>query len=571
MSHINSILDQLSLREKIGQTCQIHSKDISHLNTSELSEYFAHSPVGSIFWGGEIIGSASDGVLKLQEKIAACQRISHLPLSISGDLENGAGGAIRGLTAFPNLLALGAVDDPAAAYAYGKWTAAEATRIGFNWCFGPVVDLAINWLNPIVSIRSLGQNSQRVETLAVALIRGMQDHGMSATAKHFPGDGVDFRDQHLCVAVNAMDQSQWWETFGKLYATCFDAGVHAVMAGHIALPWQEPSITTGSAPRPASTSARILDNLLRTQMGFEGVVVSDALIMAGFRGTSISRKDLIIEAFNAGIDVMLWPGDDYFDLMQHALEENRISETRLNESVQRILTMKSQQGLLNNVEQPSLPTDPKMVQPLAQAQTFAKDIAQRSLTVIANEKNLLPLDAQTVKRILIVLATTQETDAAQRMEPLTKSLQQRGISVDLHINGNCLDIHKKEQAGHQFDALLAIFELSTHGMKNTMRPVGALGECMWSIQGLQTMEPIVISLGSPFLHYDMPWMDTCINAYSSNAFTLRAIEHALFGEYPMNATSPVAAQGTWIISDGQLNQDHAIQKTNPINASILSQ
>ncbi len=152
------------------------------------------------------------------------------------------------MTAFPNMLAIGATNDPVAAYEYGRWTAAEATRVGFNWTFGPVVDLCLNWLNPVVSIRSLGQSAERVAELAGALIRGCQEHGLSATAKHFPGDGVDFRDQHLCVAVNSLSEPEWQETFGRVYESCFDAGVHAVMAGHIGLPWVESRTGTGRAP-----------------------------------------------------------------------------------------------------------------------------------------------------------------------------------------------------------------------------------------------------------------------------------------------------------------------------------
>ncbi len=118
--------------------------------------------------------------------------------------------------------------------------------------------------------------------------------------KHFPGDGVDFRDQHLCVAVNSLAEEEWDATFGQIYRACAEAGVDAVMAGHVALPWLDPNTCTGRAPLPATTSHRILGDLLRERIGFDGVVVSDALIMAGFRGKARRREDLIVEAFNAG-------------------------------------------------------------------------------------------------------------------------------------------------------------------------------------------------------------------------------------------------------------------------------
>ena len=547
--------DQLSVREKIGQTCQIHGLDVGQLKEERLRDYFQEYPVGSIFLGTEVIGSKSEGAGALQQLIAACQSLSGIPLSIAGDLENGAGGAIRGMTAFPNLLALGAVNDPAAAYDYGHLTALEAARVGFNWTFGPVVDLCLNWLNPVVSIRALGQSPERVAELAAALIRGCQDHGLSATAKHFPGDGVDFRDQHLCVAVNALSEEEWHATFGHVYEICFGAGVHAVMAGHVALPWMEPKTGTGRAPLPATTSRPILDGLLREKLGFEGVIVSDALIMAGFRGKASSREDLIVEAFNAGIDVMLWPGSDYFELMERAIEKGRISRDRLDQSAKRIWEMKERQGLLGDevekkAENPVI--EVATVKPAAEAVTFAETLAERSLTLVENRRGLLPLTLAKIKRVQVLLASPREQGAEERMEPLLKGLKARGLEVDFQVNGNCLDLRRKEAAGARYEALIAIFELGTHGLKNTMRPTGAMAECLWTIQGLETMNPIIVSLGSPYLTYDMPWADTYINAYSPNPHTLRAVERALFGEISFEGISPVCLEeDPWAVSVGK--------------------
>ncbi len=549
-------LERLSLREKIGQTCQIHGGDLEGAEGDKLAAFFQANPVGSIFLGSEIIGSKSMAAGQLAQLIGACQRVSRVPLSVAGDLENGTGGAVHGMTAFPNMLALGAVDSTEAAFDYGRLTAQEAVRIGFNWTFGPVVDLCLNWLNPVVSIRSLGQTPDRVAELAAAFIRGAQGHGLSATAKHFPGDGVDFRDQHLCVAINALGEEEWDATFGQVYRRCLEAGVHAVMAGHVALPWMEAGTGTGLAPLPATTSRRILTNLLRERLGFEGVVVSDALIMAGFRGKASTREDLIVEAFNAGVDVMLWPGADYFDIMERAIERRRISMARLDESVCRILRMKGRQGLLPGdgaVEDIRPETAPEVstIQPLPEAARFADQLAERSLTLVENRRGLLPLNAAKMERVQILLATPREAGAEKRLAPLLKAIKARGLEVDLHVNGNCLDLRKKESAGAHSHALIAIFELWTHGMKNTMRPAGAMAECLWSIQGLEMMEPIIISLGSPYLIYDTPWADTYINAYSPNAHTLRAIEKALFGEVPFAGVSPVVIDAPWTVSIGR--------------------
>ncbi|HEY9250726.1 MAG TPA: glycoside hydrolase family 3 N-terminal domain-containing protein, partial [Rariglobus sp.] len=305
----------MSLRERIGQTCQIHAGFMAGWSDAEVADYLGRNPVGGIFVGGEVIGPAADMPASLRERIARYQRASARPLAVAGDLENGAGGAVRGLTAFPNLMALGAVDDVDMAYDYGRWTAFEAAEVGFNWCLGPVADLSLNWLNPIVNLRSPGSDTRKVARLLEALIRGMQDHGLSATAKHFPGDGVDFRDQHLCVSVNSLGEEAWRRVFEPVFRRCIGAGVHAIMAGHIALPWADGRTNRAGTPIPATVSEPVLTGLLRGELGFGGVIVSDALIMAGFTGWA-AREQRLIEAFNAGVDVMLWPGDDYFDLME---------------------------------------------------------------------------------------------------------------------------------------------------------------------------------------------------------------------------------------------------------------
>jgi len=566
MSTLPAPFGALTVREKIGQTCQIHGKEIGGLDPRGLADYFARRPVGSLFLGSEVIGSASGGHEALRAFIGECQTASRLSLSIAGDLENGAGGAIRGLTTFPHLLALGALDDPRAAYEYGRWTAVEACRIGFNWTFGPVVDLCLNWLNPVVNIRSLGQFPERVAELAAALIRGCQEHGLSATAKHFPGDGVDFRDQHLCVSVNALSREEWRRTFGQVYESCFASGVHAVMAGHVALPWLDRAAGTGGTPLPATTSRPILHRLLREEMGYDGVVVSDALIMAGFRGRAEAREDLIVEAFNAGIDVMLWPGADYFEIMERALERGRISEQRLDQSVERILTMKARQGLdvrLSPATVPAARPVALLSGPDPAAAKFSEAVAERSLTLVENRRGLLPLDPHRTRRLQVLLATPVETNAEKRLEPLLQSLRERGIETAFQVNGNCLDLRHKEEAGERFDALLVLFELGIHGLKNTMRPTGAMAEVLWTVQGLETVQPIIVSCGSPYLLYDTPWAETYINAHSYGPSTYRAIVRALFGEIPFAGVSPVDLQVSWTSSDGRSPLPPAIPAPSP--------
>ena len=538
------LLAGMSLREKIGQTCQAQLSGILSRASGDLAGYLARYPVGSVFAGKEIIGGAEADADAMRQVLDDCQRASAIPLSVAGDLENGAGGAIRGLTEFPQLMALGAAASPDLAYEYGRWTATEARQAGFNWTFGPVADLSLNWLNPVLGTRCLGDRPDNCIPLLDSLIRGLQDHGLSATAKHFPGDGVDFRDQHLCVTINSLDEKSWRASYGRVFSAVIEAGVQSIMAGHIALPWLDARCGQGGRPTPATVSAPILTRLLREEMGFQGIIVSDALIMAGFTSWA-KHRERTIAAFNAGIDVMLWPGENYFDIMADAVETGEVPLSRLDESVRRILAFKTTQGLFHSAEI-AHPADPEPVTICRGAKELAATVEARSLTLVRNRRAILPLHADAIQNVLILYACAQPDSALSRIAPFVKKLEARGINVRVHVNGNCLAIAKMEEAGERFDAFLCLFDQRMHDLKNTMRPTGEMGECLWTLQNTETLDPVIIALGSPYLLNDMPYADTLVNAYSSDTSLLEALDKALFGEAGFPGKSPVQTGGAWV-------------------------
>ncbi len=531
---VEPLLQSLTLREKIGQTVQVCLT--RQILDGRLEDYFAEYPVGSVFTGGEIIKQAdekSDGIRAL---LARCNDANSFPLLVAGDLESGAGAAVADKTRFPTLLALGSTDDESLAYEYGKYTALEGRSAGFNWTFSPVVDLMLNWLNPIVSNRGLGDDPERVLALANAIIAGLQDHGIAACAKHFPGDGVDFRDQHLITSTNSLSEERWWQLYGKVFQSVIDQGAMTVMSGHIALPWMDPVRSSSGRPRPASVSAPILTELLRNKLGFEGVVVSDALIMAGYVGWS-KHDERLIEAFAAGNDVMLWPDKRYYGLMEQAIDDGRLSMDRLDTSVRRILRLKQKLGLLGDHcawRDDSVKGD----QYSSEAVDLSRRVAEKSITLVRNRKQLLPLDCQQVKRLLLHVAIPPGVNDWY-IDLLVSLIEARGIEVTQHRNGNCLEVYNMEEAGHSWDAYVVVYSLQNHKIKNTVRPVAELGEVMWAQQYTELLEPIAISLNTPYLLFDNPYMDTLINAYSFSAETISALDRALFGEIRFNEHSPV--------------------------------
>jgi beta-N-acetylhexosaminidase len=529
-------ISKLSLREKIGQTSQEVLSNFRSWHAGPLNDLFTEYPVGSLFVGNDVINSHGDEN-SVAGVISEFQRNSPTPLSIAGDLENGAGHAVKSMTTFPPQLCLGATGSEELAYNFGKYCALEAEFLGFNWTFGPVADLPMNWQNPALVNRMLGDDPQKVIALLRQIIRGYQDHGLSATAKHFPGDGVDYRDQHLITSVNSLSKEEWMNTFGEVYRACFQEDVHAVMTGHIALPWLDKTVGRGGRSRPGTVSPDIMTKLLRDELGFEGVVVSDALIMAGFTGWA-DWETRTIEAFNAGNDVMLWPGKEYFNLMERAIDDGRVSVERLDEAVGRILRFKQKQGLFEK-DFTQVPAEEK---PLPESITFSRQLADEGITLVRNRENLLPLQADTHKKVLVSVATILPNDAKERMQPFISELKNLGVEPTLKINGNCLEL--VDLTSDDYDAFIVVYLLSMHQPKNTVRPVADFAECMWMQQNT-VLEPIIISLGSPYLLHDMPYADTYINAYSDCTEIQTSLVNKLYGKDDFKGVSSVATGGEW--------------------------
>ncbi|MBT2288994.1 hypothetical protein J7E73_07575 [Paenibacillus albidus] len=547
---VEQTLNAMSLPEKIGQTMQAHAGRLPFKQNDEqaLAAYLNKYPVGSFFIGGEVIQKAAGKAGEYREWIELLQKLSRVPLLFSGDLEAGAGSAVRSLTTFPPLPALAAADDEALAYAYGKFTALEGRAAGFTWALAPTVDIVRNWMNPIITTRCLGDDAKRVARLSAAILRGMQDHGMAACAKHFPGDGVDYRDQHIITTINDLSEEEWFGTYGEVSAHLIQAGVMTYMTGHIALPWLE-KVPHGEPPVPATVSYPITTQLLRERLGFEGVILSDALDMGGFLAWGDYRKR-IVDCFNCGTDVLLWPGVRYFEVMEQALADGSVTIERLDASVRRVLVLKARLGMLR--------LDPAGRDPLAQelrndtlpqeldleARELSRTLGERCVTLVRNRQQLLPLDPLKTKRVLVIMLNkATEGRKFTRMELFVDLLRARGLEVDLLEEFEPLDtLQMWETSGVRWDAAFAPYFMPLHGMMNTARPVGEAAKAIWAMLHAETIRPIGVSFATPYLLRDMPFLDTLVNAYSLHAESVEFTVKALFGEVPFQGVSPVQAE-----------------------------
>jgi len=267
--------------------------------------------------------------------------------------------------------------------------------------------------SPVVGLRSAGKDPQHVIKMAGAYMRGMQDSGMMATIKHFPGDGYTTWDQHLTTPVSNLTKDDWWNGPGRVYQDLINEGVVAVMPGHIALPAYDVADVRGNHP-PATVSKRLLQDVLRVEMGFKGLVVTDAISMGGLVGY-VNYYDACADALESGCDMLLFPriNERFYEQMEKRLTSGRLTMETLRERARRVLALKEQRGLLNDAPKMHLPVDQQ------KQQEVAADMVGRSITVVRDRHGLLPFRIKRGTRILHVVIMNNAdryTDLLLRMK-----------------------------------------------------------------------------------------------------------------------------------------------------------
>ena len=513
-------ITDLSLKEKILQTVVIRVD----------KDKFVPDQVGAAFFFGEIITEADEMGLD-QARSTLNQYIDNagIPILITSDFENGCGSMLKGLTPLPYLMGVGAANREEIAYNYGKATALEARSVGANWSFSPVSDLNINKRNPLVNVRGISDNPDLAIRLLKQVIRGMQENGLAACAKHFPGDGLDYRDQHIVTTNNSLSFADWKKLSGKVFQELIDYGVYSVMAGHITLPDYQEEIFTNGMKLPATLSQELIEKLLKKEMGFEGVVVTDALGMGGFNGWYDTRQRSEIESFKAGCDMMLWPTADYVKNMTEAIENGYIPMERLDDAVSRILGMKEKLGLFSG--------DNHAITLSQQDRDFVKktqqETAEHSVTLIRDKGNFFPINPGKSKKIAVI-PVTHHQPALEEAELLCEELGSRGFEVSYFQNG----VKDEDIDAHDL-VLYALFS-------RPFRPMGFLDfhskEANKIAKSLQygTDKTIVVSFGSPYFgnqYFERAL--TYVNAYSMLAPSVKAFVRAAVGEIPFDSFSPV--------------------------------
>jgi beta-N-acetylhexosaminidase len=468
------------------------------------------------------------------DTLDAMRAAAPIPYLVSADLE-GSRMSLPFGTEVPNPLALAAVDDVQASGTIARIMAEEARAAGVNWSFTPVIDINALFRSPIVATRGLGSDPARIRAHALAHIRGLQAQGVAATAKHWPGEGHDDRDQHLVTTINPLSLEEWHATHGALYRACIDAGVMAVMSAHIAFPAyvhaHDPDAGL-EAYRPASVSPLLNQTLLREELGFNGVIVSDATPMAGF-GAWAHRDEMLPEVISSGCDVILFSDEPEADIarIEAALDDGRITHDRLDEALLRILGLKAALGLHND----RVPANrAKLFN--AERALIAEAVTARVPTLVKDVQGILPLSPDRHRRVL-VYSTGIVTPLHGSGMPMAfpELLRAEGFEVTVAAPGDRLD-------QRDFDLVLFVMgeeTLLTRGriFLDWNRLTGGMHGAMQ--RHWHEVPTALISFGYPYYLYDAPRMPCVVNAYATMDTMQRATLECLLGRAPFQGKSPV--------------------------------
>jgi len=533
---VEETLAGMSEEEKIGQLFVPigYSTNPEYLKKEILAYH-----VGGLFF--------RDGVgEEMRQTFAFAQSASGIPLLIPSNLEAGGDGAASDGTSYGKQMSVAAAGDPVYAYRLGKIACSEGAAIGVNWAFAPVVDIDCNFRNPITNVRTYGDDPDRVIANAKEYLRAANECGVAACIKHFPGDGVDERDQHILTSVNSLSAEKWRKSYGRIYRELIAEDALTVMVGHIAFPAYENAKYPEHAGQiiPGSQSRAVVTDLLREELGFNGLVITDASPMVGYASAG-ERRVMLPQSIENGCDMILFNLDlaEDFAFMQEGLNNGLLSRERLDDAVRRILSVKAALRLPEKKAKGTLVplAEGLSVLRCAQHEAWARELADRSVTLVKDTEGNLPLSAGKTKKILLeILGDFPSNERV--LGKVKEELERRDFEVTVYepedfSSGfdNIEEFHKK------YDAVLYIANIENASNQTTSRInwytfYGGGNNVPWFAGEVPT---VFVSVANPYHLLDVPMIKTFINAYSNNNYVLEAIVEKLTGESDFTGISPV--------------------------------
>ena len=549
---VNDTLSAMTLEEKAGQVfCPMGFSDDPGL---------LHHMLCDLHVGGMMYRPGPAAYI--QNTHRAIQSMAKIPLLLAANTENGGNGLAFEGTSFGQPMAVAATDDPENAYRMGYTACAEGAALGLNWSFAPIVDINYEFHNPITNVRTFGSDAERVIACGSAYMRAAKENGVAVSIKHFPGDGVDERDQHILTSVNSLNREEWDASFGKVYSTLIGQGAETVMVGHIALP---AYASEEEKYLPASLSRSIMTGLLRQKLGFNGLISTDATPMVGFTA-AMPREKAIPTAIEAGADMILFNKDldeDYRFLLA-GIESGLLTEERLDESVTRILAVKAALRLHEKQKTGTLVpgTEELGVVGCEKHRAWAKEVADKAVTLVKDTQGMLPLSTQKYKRVylnVIQKDNSPENPVVQSWKELFEregfevTVRDRRISITVQDMGDIsgMSAEKKalmhemyrstREAREAYDLYVYICNMENASNNTTLRlnwnvAFGLGDDAPWFVSEVPAL---MISTAYPYHLFDAPMLKTYINAYAGTPDYQRAVMDKLMGRSAFTGKSPV--------------------------------
>jgi len=557
-------LKNLSLEEKVGQLFMIRVR-VEFLNGNspsyfELRDRIRKYHIGALAMSAPPQGQARD-IRRRYEVVTLLNQLqeeSKLPLLVAGDFERGVLPAhLFGTTVFPHAMAFGAAGNLAYAEEFGRITAQESRALGVHWNLFPVADVNSNPANPIIGTRAFGANPEQVGDLVAAYIRGARENGMLTTAKHFPGHGNTAMDSHVGVPVVSDDLEHLQAVDLPPFQKAINAGVDAVMTAHVRVLALDPDPS-----RVATTSPAIVTTLLKSELGFKGIVVTDALDMAGLVG--LYAKDpgrVAVDAFKAGSDVLTEPYnlDASYRAMLEAIRSGEIGQDRLDESVLKILQAKAALGLERNrvVDVGAIPGLVGNPDNMAAGQR----ISDAAITLVRDNGKVLPLrNGRSGKRLrvvsqakaqpgllLIILCDNRRGEDGRVLErQVRKRAPVRVIYVDPRVAAAKSD-DVLNAAAHAQQVVVAVYVVPSarrsrtvaRGQKNSASLPDSTAKLLSRVLARAAEKTAVLAMGTPYLTEDFPTIQNYICTFSNATVSEISAARALFGEIPIPGHLPV--------------------------------
>lgn len=553
-------LRKMSVDEKIGQLVSIGINAQFWNDDADAYQEIKRQIVENKIGGVCLFGAPVYESVRVTNRM---QQLAAVPLLISADFEAGIGMRFENAVNFPWNMAVAATGDPELARRQGEMTAREARALGVQQIFAPVVDVNNNAQNPVINVRSYGENPSDVARFANAFVAGIQANNALATVKHFPGHGDTAVDSHRGLPIIDLPRSRFDQIELLPFRSAIEAGVASVMIAHISLPQIDSTeiklleksirpayvqeggeIKSQNATLPASLSSVVQSDILRKQMGFRGLIVTDALDMSGLT-LYFNQDEAGVRAFLAGADMLLKPAepDAMIRGLREAIKSGRISETRLDESVIKILWTKYELGLIDN-KIASLDEVDKLVASKA-VRDLSDEIATKAITLVKNENNLLPLAKD--KRIFVYGVTNGE-DRNFIANTLLRSLRQSGLQFEIVVLDERVSQSEIEAAlakARAADIIIApLYGRVRTGSKTSVGLPENAGKGLQQLIG-ENRNVVGVSFGNPYLLTQFPALKTYLVAYGDMPSLQRAAARSLLGQQAITGRLPISLPGLY--------------------------